>query len=83
MTISAKSTIAAVTQIAKTSTVYDSDLRIVIMKLTTAHLSTIANRLEDLSDELGAGITNLKKEIARLDGGHQGDKYLVRSCGVC
>lgn len=39
------------------------DLRIVIMKLTTAALNDIANRLDDLSDEIEAGIASLQKEI--------------------
>lgn len=41
------------------------DLRVIIMKLTTAILSEIANRLEDLSKEIQDGIDNLEKEIKK------------------
>ncbi len=42
------------------------DLRIIIMKLTTAQLSDIAARLDDLSDEIESGISNLQGTIDKL-----------------
>ena len=43
------------------------DLRVVILKLTTAQLASIADRLEDLSEELEAGIARLRAEIDSLN----------------
>jgi DNA-binding MarR family transcriptional regulator len=44
-----------------------TDLRIIITKLTTAQLAAIADRLDDLSDEIEAGIAGVQGAIDRLD----------------
>ncbi len=42
------------------------DLRVVIMKLTTAQFGDIADRLDALAPQLQDGITKLKEEIKSL-----------------